>query len=328
MKKFLLNLFERVGLVEAPMPPPCSAHLTLAEPQRLRPILLRLAAWGVKQIQLVVRDIADADNLAQTVRQALELDMTVAVRGRATDLAADSLLDELAAAGACEVEFPLLSAFAQIHDPLAGVGDHRCALKLLDAIGCGAGVPPANSAGTARPAAGTAAPRSAVQLVLTPSTWKTIGRTMELLDDRGVGIIRVWAIACRDDEPSSWAMSASELTAAAQWFEAHAPSGMVITWYPPLRFDTRRTLAEHVRRGPRAARDAVRVEADGSVIPPIGPAVAGGNVSQNDWKLIARNDVFRAWKRQRESVKRCEQCPGIAACARGCLRDEVNWTTE
>ena len=103
---------------------------------------------------------------------------------------------------------------------------------------------------------------------------------------------------------------------------------MQFSWYPPLRFDPARTLAEQVRRGPRAARDAVRIEADGSIIPPIGPATAGGNVSQNDWKPIARSEVFRAWKRHYESIKPCEQCPGLAACAVGCLRDEASWSQE
>ena len=307
MKQFLQNLFERIGIAEAPMPPPCAAHVTLAEPQRLRPIFLRLAAWGVKQVQLAVGDAADADDLAQAVRQAVELGMAVAVRGRASNLTADNLLAGLARV--CEVEIPLLSAVAEVHDALAGVGDHRCAIKSFDVLE------------TLR------LPR-AVQLVLTPSTWKTIERTLGLLSDRGVSMVRVWAIACRDDEPSSWAMSARELIAAAEWLESLTPKGMEFTWYPPLRFDPARTLAEQVRRGPRAARDAVRVEADGSVIPPIGPAIAGGNVSQNDWKPIARNEVFRAWKRRREADKPCEQCPGLAACAGGCLRDEGNWTTE
>jgi radical SAM protein with 4Fe4S-binding SPASM domain len=100
---------------------------------------------------------------------------------------------------------------------------------------------------------------------------------------------------------------------------------MRFTWYPPLRFDPSRTLAQQVRRGPRAARDAVRIEADGSVIPPIGPAAAGGNVAQNDWKLIARSEEFRAWKRRRDAAGRCESCPGLTVCAGGCLRDAGNW---
>jgi radical SAM protein with 4Fe4S-binding SPASM domain len=60
-------------------------------------------------------------------------------------------------------------------------------------------------------------------------------------------------------------------------------------------------------------------------LPPIGVATAGGNISENDWKLIARSEVFRAWKRRRAAASRCEQCPGLAACEGGCLRNEENW---
>ena len=307
LKQFLQNLFERVGLAETPMPPPNVADVSAAESRQLEPILLRLAAWGVKQVRFVVGDETDAGDLMQTARRAAELGLDVGIRGRASKLTAGTLLSDVAAAGVCEVEFPLLSAVAEVHDALAGVGDYRCALKALDAL------PPGKLTAT-------------VQLVLTPSTWKTIARTAELLDDRRVRSIRVWAVACRDVEPASWALSGAELIEAAKWIEANAPREMHVEWYPPLKFDPARTLAQQVRCGPRAARDAVRIEPNGSIIPPIGPSAAGGNVSQNDWKQIARSDVFRAWKRRRDTAEKCEQCPGPAACDGGCLRDERNWT--
>jgi len=306
LKLFLQNLFERVGLAEAPMPPPREAHVALADPQRLRPIFMRLAAWGVKHLQLAAVDASDVSDLPQAARQAIDLGLEVGIRGRASDLAAGKLLLDLAAAGVREVEIPLLSSVAEVHDALAGMGDYRCALRALDILA-------------------SLKLRPVVQLVLTPSTWKTIERTLEMLDDRRLHSIRAWAIVCRDDEPSSWALSPGELTQAAKWIEAHARREMAFAWYPPLRFKPSRTLAHQVRHGPRAALDAVRIEADGSIIPPIGAAIAGGKVSQNDWKLIARSEVFRAWKRQREAPRRCEQCPGLAACTGGCLRDEGNW---
>jgi radical SAM protein with 4Fe4S-binding SPASM domain len=306
LKRFLENLFERLGLAEAPLPPPRSAHVSLAGAEQLRPVVARLAAWSVKRVQIVAPEAADSDELVQAVRVATGLGLEVSIRGRASDLGAATNLSELASAGACEVELPLLSAIAEVHDSLAGVGDHRCALKALDAIRSGK-------------------LKTAIQLVLTPSTWKTIERTLEMLDDRAVRVVRVWAVTCRDAEPSSWALSTSELSAAAAWIEANASDGMEFTWYPPLRFDPARTLAQQVRRGPHAARDAVRIDSDGSVIPPIGPSTAGGNVLQSDWKPIARSAVFRAWRRNREATARCNGCPGLAACKDGCLREEAIW---
>jgi radical SAM protein with 4Fe4S-binding SPASM domain len=158
-----------------------------------------------------------------------------------------------------------------------------------------------------------------------PSTWKTIERTLQLLDDRGLREVRCFPIACRDDEPSSWAISASELVAAARWIEQSAPDQIRFSWYPPLKFDPSRTLAQQTRRGPRAKAEAVRIEPDGQVILPIGPVVPAGNMLQEDWKPIARSAAFRALTRRRKAAVRCAECPGLAVCAGGCLRDTANW---
>ena len=233
-KQFLQNLFERLGLAEPPAPPPQAADVPLADPQQLRPIFPRLAAWGVKQVHLIAGDEPEADDLVQAARQAVQLGMHVSVRGRASDLASGKLLSDLAAAGVCEIEIPFLSAIGEVHDALAGAGDYRSALRAMDTL-----------ANLKLPLA--------VQIVLAPSTWKTIERTLQLLDDRRVREVRIFAIACRDDEPSSWAISAGELVAAAHWIEQQARSHFNFTWYPPLKFDPSRTLAQQVRRGPRAA---------------------------------------------------------------------------
>ena len=307
-KQFLQDLCERLGLAEAPAPPPRAADVPLADPRQLRPIFPRLAVWGVKQIHLILGDEPEAGDLVQAARQAVELGMRVSVRGRASDLAQAELLSDLAAAGVQEIEIPFLSAIGEVHDALAGAGDYRCALRAMDRL-----------ADLKLPLA--------IQIVLVPSTWKTIERTLQLLDDRRVREVRCFPIACRDDEPSSWAISASELVAAARWIEQSGESRFNFTWFPPRRFDPSRTLAQQVRRGPRAAADAVRIEPDGRVIPPAGPAVSGGNLFQDDWKPIARSEVFRAWKRRRTTPARCAECPGLAVCAVGCLRSALNWSS-
>jgi radical SAM protein with 4Fe4S-binding SPASM domain len=305
-KQFLQNLFERLGLSERPAPLPQAADLPLAEPQQLRPIFPRLAVWGVKQVHLIAGDAPEPDDLVQAARQAVQLGMQVSVRGRASDLAIGNLFSDLAAAGVDEIEIPFLSAIGEVHDALAGAGDYRSGLRAMET------------------AANLKLPL-AVQIVLVPSTWKTIERTLQLLDDRHVREVRIFAVACRDDEPSSWAISARELIAAARWTEQTVQSDFHFTWYPPRKFDPARTLAEQVRRGPRAAADAVRIEPDGRVIPPIGPAISGGNMLGDDWKPIARSEAFRALKRRREAAVRCVECPGLAVCTGGCLREAANW---
>ena len=97
--------------------------------------------------------------------------MHVSVRGRASDLASGKLLSDLAAAGVREIEIPFLSAIGEVHDALAGAGDYRSALRAMDTL-----------ANLKLPLA--------VQIVLVPSTWKTIERTLQLLDDRRVREVR------------------------------------------------------------------------------------------------------------------------------------------
>jgi radical SAM protein with 4Fe4S-binding SPASM domain len=308
-KDFLQNLFERVGLAEPPAPPPQAADVPLADHEQLRPIFPRLAAWGVKRLHLIAGDEPEPDDLVHAARQAVQLGMQVSVRGRASDLDHGKLLSDLdlAAAGVREIELLLLSAIGEVHDALAGAGDYRSALGAMSRLA-------------------SVKLSLAIEIVLVPSTWKTIERTLQLLDDRRVREVRCFAIACRDDEPSSWAVSATELVAAAGWIEQHVPGDFNVTWYPPRRFDPTRSLADQVRRGPRAAADAVRIEPDGPVIPPTGPAVSAGNVLVGDWKAIARSEVYRAWKRQRAAAVRCAECPGLSVCEKGCLREAANWS--
>ena len=304
-KQFLQSVFERLGLAELPAPPPPMADLPLADPLQLRPILARLAAWGTKRVHWIVGDAPDADDLVAVVEQTVQLGMKPTIRGRASELVAGSLLADLHVAGAEAVEVLFLSSIGEVHDALCGGGDYRSALTAMDLL-----------AGMKLPCA--------AQIAMAPSTRKTIQRTLEFLDDRGIDDIRLFAVACRDDEPSSWALSAGELIEAAREIEVSAPDGFKITWYPPLRFDPSRSLAQQVRRGPRAAADSVRIEPDGQVLPPIGAAVSGGNLLCDDWKTIARSEIFRDLKR-RSAAATCAECPGLNACKIGCLRDAQGW---
>ena len=306
-KEFWQNLCERVGLGERLAPPPQAADVPLGEPQQLLPIFLRLAVWGVRRVHLIAAAGPETDDLVQAVRHAAQLGMHVGVRGRASDLVIDKVLAELAAAGAREIEIPFLSAIGEVHDALAGAGEYRSTLRAMDAL------------------AKLNLPLT-VQTALTPSTWKTIERTVQLLEDHHVREVRLFAISCRDDEPSSWAISAGELVAAAHWIEQSGPEQINFSWYPPRKFDPSRTLAEQVRCGPTAAGDAVRIEHDGRVIPPRGPAVPAGNLLKDDWRRIARSEVFRTLKRRREAAVRCAECPGLAVCAGGCLREAAGWS--
>ena len=205
--KILQNLLERVGLTEPLPPPPTTVDMPVAEPRQLAPILARLAALGVRRVHWTLGDAPDGDDLVALVERTAQLGMEPAVRGRAGDLHRGTRLADLAAAGAKEVEPLFVSSIAEVHDALAGGGDYRLALAAIDRLA-------------------TLAPFSCAQMAITPATRNSIGQTVEFLVARGISEIRLFAVVCRDDEPSSWALSPSELLDAARVIEQAAPAGL------------------------------------------------------------------------------------------------------
>ncbi len=306
-KQFLQNLSERLGIAETPALPPPAVDVPLAEPRQLQRILPCLAAWGVKQIHWIAGDSPDESDLISAIEQTVQLGMKPCVRGRATDFVDDELLAKLVSAGAAEFEILILSAIGEVHDALAGGGDYRNALHAL---------------------AWLAAKNvdEIALLSLVPSTWKTIARTVDFLGHHGIQSIRIAAVVCRDDEPSSWALSTSELIEAAEWIENHSRFGTRFTWYPPMRFDPKRTLAQQVRRGPRALPDSLRIEPDGRVFLPIGPPIALGNVLPDEGQTVARCKRYREWTQRADAAHRCTACPSPPLCLHGCLCAPPQWS--
>ena len=306
-KQFLQNLSERLGIAETPALPPQAVDMPLADPRQLQGILPRLAAWGVKQIHWIAGDSSDESDLIAAIEQTARLGMKPCVRGRASDFASEAMLANLVSAGAAEFEILFLSAIAEVHDALAGGGDYHTALHTLAWL-------------TARNVEAIA------QFPLVPSTWKTIARTVEFLGHHGIQSIRISAVICRDDEPSSWALSTSALLVAIDSIKNVPSCGMECTWYPPTRFDPTRTLAQQVRRGPRSLSNSLRIEPDGRVLLPIGPADPAGNLLRDEWKTMARSVKYQDWLRRREAAKSCSVCLPLATCNPGCICDPAQWS--
>ena len=100
-------------------------------------------------------------------------------------------------------------------------------------------------------------------------------------------------------------------------------------WNPPVQRAPNLPLTNQILNGPRCSGDvAVRVEADGTVIPPRGPYQSAGNVLQDSWDTIWNHEVFRIYRERVEAPTHCDICPGLVICAADCPREPAGWSQE
>jgi radical SAM protein with 4Fe4S-binding SPASM domain len=262
---------------------------------------------------LLAPENPDATHLLRAVERAEDTGMIAGVRARASDLQGNALKD-LAQAGLDYVTLPYASTEAAIHDALLGAGDHA----LLDAT-------------IANLHACEVAVLAEVPLV--ESTLDTVDETLEHLSSLGVGNISFFAIAATDamtDDARAGALKAEAMRQTAALVEGIAQEALVrFIWQPPLQRNATLSLAEQVRRGPRCSGDvAVRVEADGSVIPPRGPYRSAGNLLSDDWETIWSDQAFRMYRGRVEAPTHCDICPGLVICAADCPREASGWSQE
>jgi radical SAM protein with 4Fe4S-binding SPASM domain len=215
----------------------------------------------------------------------------------------------LARAGLDHLDICCLSVVDEVHNGLAGDGDRQQVLQAFIA---------ARKHGLC----------AVAQVALVRPTLATIHETLDALAGRGVRDVGLFAIATTDEaEAAAGALRAEELPPVARLVEETAERlGVRLLWYPTLRFVRGRPLGQQACGGPRCSGDtAIRVEPDGSVIPPRGPYVSAGNLLIDDWETIERSEVFQNYRRRVESDTHCDQCPGLAICAADCPRNPAGW---
>jgi radical SAM protein with 4Fe4S-binding SPASM domain len=248
-------------------------------------------------------------HLLRAVERAGDLGLITGVRGRGSDLGQGRRIADMAAAGLDHIDVYCLAAGDEVHDALAGAGDHKMAVRALAAALNQEVCPVA-------------------QLALVRPTLPTIGQTLESLAKHGLANAGVFAVATADAaEVSAGPLLAHELPPVARRVEESAERlGMRLLWQPTVRYDPARLLGQQVCRGPRSSGDvAIRVEPDGSVIPARGPFCPAGNLLSDDWETIEHSDVFLRYRRRVESDTHCDQCPGLAICAADCPREPSGW---
>jgi radical SAM protein with 4Fe4S-binding SPASM domain len=293
---------------------PLRADIPLAEPGRVIPLIDRLWTIGIPHVTVMTSQFPDPAHLVRIIERAEDTGMIAGVRVRGTDLMQGTLLNDLALAGVDHVSVLYASAEPDVHNALCGEGDHVLAERAFQRVYELEVCPVA-------------------EVPLIEATADRLPETMDAL--HGLGHVRnvsFFAIASHDERPSqerNSALPADALPQVAALVEELAHRAKVRTiWMPPVLKRPDRTLAAQVLKGPRSSGDiAVRIEPDGSVIPPRGPYRSAGNILTDPWDAIWRNEAFRAYRERVESSTRCDVCPGLAICAADCPRNSEGWAT-
>jgi radical SAM protein with 4Fe4S-binding SPASM domain len=295
--------------IQAHLAPPIEATVPLADPRQLVQVLDRLWDAGIPHVTILTPPAPNPEWLLAAVQRAQSLGLISGLSGRASDLAGGTLLDGLIAMGLDHLTLYYASADPTLHDTIFGAGDHAAAEALFG-----------------RDEAAQLA--SVGHLPLVQATLRGVEATLARLRALSAPFVKFFAIASAGD-PTDGSIPAHAMPQMASSIEDAADSAHVhYQWEPPVLRNPSRPLFEQIRTGPRCASDlAVRIEADGSVIPPRGPWRVAGNAIQTDWPSIWRSDAFRSYRQRVESPTRCDICPGLAICAADCPREPAGWST-
>jgi radical SAM protein with 4Fe4S-binding SPASM domain len=290
--------------------PPIEATLPLVGPDQIAPLLERLWLAGIPHVTLLAPPSLDPTALLAAVQAATRAGLICGVSGRATDFGADPLLDELIEAGLDHLTLAYASHQAALHDSLYGDGDHVLAEALF-----------------ARTEALALA--DVAQIPLIQATVDSLDATLAHLRGLDVTTVQFFAVAAPGEGDDGAIPAAAMAQMAADVEEAAERAEVLYQWQPPVLRNASLTLFEQVRRGPRCSSDvAIRVEPDGSVIPPRGPRRIAGNLLRDDWPTIWQDAAFKAYRSRIERPTRCLTCPGLAICAADCPREPAGWSQD
>jgi len=308
----ILNLADpALGPKRLPLARPISADVPLCAPFHVSRLLEHLWQLAIPHVTFIAGRDCDGSHLIRAVEKGSDLGLITGVRGRGSDLGLATRISDMAAAGLDHLDVYCFSASGEVHDALAGEGDCKMAVRAL-----------------------AAARKNEVcavaQLALTRNTLETIDQTLESIAGHGIENACIFAVATTEAElASAGAMLAGELPPAAEIVEESAERlGVRLMWYPTVRFDPAGPLGDQLCRGPRAGGDwAIRVEPDGTVFAPRGPAVAAGNLLEDDWETIEKSEPFAQYRQRLQGDTRCDQCPGLSICAADCPREPAGWAS-
>ncbi len=266
---------------EAQLIAPLQATVPLADPSRMSPLLRRLWEVGIPNVTVLAPEEFERGDLIRAIELAEDLGMIAGVRGRATDLWDEDLLQDVMMAGVDHMTVLYAATDPALHDALCGEGDHAAATALFGWLE-------------------THEICAIAEMPLTQPTAQELEATVEEMVELGVDNIAFVAYVLTEGSPSdeSEALALAALPQLeARVEEAATRTQMRFLWAPPMPRRPEIPLAAQVRQGPRCAEDtAVRVEPNGEVIPSRGPIQRVGNILKDDWETIWQHDAFRIYR--------------------------------
>lgn len=289
---------------------PLCADVVVSPSEPVSERLAQLWTAAVPQVVLIPSTDTKGSELVSLVEHAEDLGLIAGVRGRASALADEGLLRELAQAGLDHLDL-LYAGDQGAHDGLLGDGDHETAEGLFE-----------------QARALEVCPVAVLPLV--SSTFDGLPTTLERLAELDVPALTIFAIisdAVDREGTQPTAVEPAELLQAANSAEQLADrQGLNLVWAPPLEQPRSGSLVELVRSGPRACGEAsARIEANGDVLPPTGRPERTGNIDTDRWETIWRHRAFDHYREAVDEPERCDECPGLAMCAGGCPKDPASW---
>jgi radical SAM protein with 4Fe4S-binding SPASM domain len=298
---------------EAQLIAPLQASVPLAPPEQLIPILDKLWAAGIPHVTLLAPEKPERAHLLAAIERAEDLGMIAGVRAKAGDLQDETLLSDLAMAGVDHVTILYAAADADVHDALLGQGDHAAATAVLNWLEenqvC-----------------------AVTEVPLVQATLDILDDTVEHLMSLGADNVSFAAYPTTDEElaQKEGVFTAFGMTQVASTVEEAANEAQArFMWNPPVQRALNIPLAQQILNGPRCSGDvAIRVEADGSVIPPRGPYQSAGNILHDSWDTIWDHEVFRIYRERVQTPTHCDICPGLVICAADCPREPAGWSQE
>ncbi len=292
---------------------PLRADVVQGDPDTSRDIMRALWEAGVPHVTILAQPDGDVGQLPALVEAAGDIGMISGLRSVASWLSHDTV-KQAAMAGLDHLDLLYVSNSDAGHNGIAGGGDHQRVLAAFEQCRALELCPVA-------------------QIPLFQSNADDLDETAADLAGRGVTNLVFFAIACPDDDARAEEIGALPARALPQvavlMEETAADLQCRYLWAPPVRYDHSRSLADQICAGPRTAGDiAVRIEADGSVLPPRGKRECAGNILTDTWEHIWGNECFARYRERLQAPTRCGDCPDLEICAADCPKDSAGWSDD
>jgi hypothetical protein len=268
---------------------PFRADVVSGPADRTCELLARLWNEAVPHARLISRAQFDLPSLLIACERAEDLGMIAGLTADARDLHQADRLDQLAGVGLDYVVVPW-GVTDDLHATIYGPTDEGAVADLVRRIH-GLEMTPV------------------LEIPLTDETDDALEENVGQLDRWHVADVEAFAVVCdrSGDEPADAAREAdlhayapAELPQIAAWTEDLAQAANLrLVWLPPLACAPGESVDRMARRGVRAGGDVtIRVEADGTVIPPHGPYAAAGNLLTDAWPKIWQHETFERLRKQ------------------------------